>query len=195
MIANLPVAIVVGVMVACGVVLLLERGIVRSFIGYMLMGNAVNIMFMAAGGTAGAPPLLGSAAPEDMSDPLPHAMVLTSIVITLALSGFVMALAHRAWQVSDTDVILDDDEDARIARMAAENDLSDSDYEGDDDVPDPGDDPDPGGHHSTAQPVPDPLPISDPDGDPGVDPTREARRVPDSEPYGEPGGRAKRGDR
>lgn len=165
MISNLPVAIAVGVMVACGVVLLLERGIVRSFIGYMLVGNAVNMMFMTAGGRAGRPPIIGNSATEEMSDPLPHAMVLTAIVITLALTGFVMALAHRSWQVTDTDAIADDDEDARIARMAAENDMSDSDYEEDLDIPDPGDDPDPGGHHHTSGLVTGPLPISDPDSD------------------------------
>ncbi|SNV22383.1 Multiple resistance and pH homeostasis protein C [Dermatophilus congolensis] len=125
MISNLPLAVAVGVMMACGVVLLLERGIVRSFIGVVLMGNAVNLLFLAAGGAAGK----------------------SAIVITLALTGFVMALAHRAWQLSSSDIITDDDEDARIARRAAENDMSDSAYADDLDQPDPGDDPDPGGHH------------------------------------------------
>nr|WP_279590692.1 Na(+)/H(+) antiporter subunit C [Dermatophilus congolensis] len=140
-------AVAVGVMMACGVVLLLERGIVRSFIGVVLMGNAVNLLFLAAGGAAGKSAIVGLWPVSQMSDPLPQAMVLTAIVITLALTGFVMALAHRAWQLSSSDIITDDDEDARIARRAAENDMSDSDYADDLDQPDPGDDPDPGGHH------------------------------------------------
>ncbi|MBO3142659.1 Na(+)/H(+) antiporter subunit C [Dermatophilus congolensis] len=147
MISNLPLAISVGVMASCGVVLLLERGIVRSFIGIILMGNAVNLLFLAAGGAAGKSAIVGMWPVSEMSDPLPQAMVLTAIVITLALTGFVMALAHRAWQLSSSDIITDDDEDARIARRAAENDMSESDYAGDLDEPDPGDDPDPGGHH------------------------------------------------
>lgn len=151
MISSLPIAIAVGVLVACGVVLLLERGIVRSFLGILLLSNGVNLLFMAASGEAGAPPIIGSAPIEEMSDPLPQAMVLTAIVITLALTGFMMALAHRAWQVTSSDTIVDDEEDARIARMAAEDDLSESDYGPDADEPDPGDDPDPGGHHPPPQ--------------------------------------------
>ena len=147
MTSNLTLAVVIGVLVACGTVLIMERGIIRSFLGVVLMSNGVNLLFMVASGGAGLPPIVGMVPVEQMSDPLPQAMVLTAIVITLALTGFVMALSHRWWQVTDTDIIVDDDEDARIAKMAAENDLSDSDFAGDEDTPDEGDDPDPGGHH------------------------------------------------
>ena len=147
MTSNLTLAVVIGVLVASGVVLIMERGIVRSFLGLVLMGNGVNLLFMVASGSAGLPPIVGLTPVSEMSDPLPQAMVLTAIVITLALTGFVMSLSHRWWQVTSSDIIVDDDEDARIARMAAENDLSDSDFLGDDEIPEPGDDPDPGGHH------------------------------------------------
>ena len=164
MISNLTLAVVIGVLVASGVVLIMERGIVRSFLGIMLMSNGVNLLFMVASGRAGLPPIVGTVAESEMSDPLPQAMVLTAIVITLALTGFVMALAHRSWQVSSSDVIVDDDEDARIAKMAAENDMSESDYVADIDDPEPGDDPDPGGHH--------PSPGSEDAGEPtGAHPT------------------------
>lgn len=147
MTSNLTLAIVIGVLVACGVVLIMERGIIRSFLGIILMGNGVNLLFMVAGGAAGLPPIVGTVPEDQMSDPLPQALVLTAIVITLALTGFVVALTHRSWQVSSSDIIVDDDEDARIAKMAAENDMSESDYADDTDDPEPGDDPDPGGHH------------------------------------------------
>ncbi|MDO5696452.1 MAG: Na(+)/H(+) antiporter subunit C [Dermatophilus congolensis] len=153
MTSNLTLAVVIGVLVACGVVLIMERGIVRSFLGVMLMSNGVNLLFMVASGKAGLPPIIGTVPVEQMSDPLPQAMVLTAIVITLALTGFVLALSHRWWQVTSTDIIVDDDEDARIVKMAAENDMSDSDFVDDEDTPDEGDDPDPGGHHPSASQV------------------------------------------
>ena len=47
-----------------------------------------------------------------MSDPLPQAMVLTAIVISLATIGFLLALSYRLWQISGTDDVPDDAEDA-----------------------------------------------------------------------------------
>ena len=55
-------------------------------------------------------------------------MVLTAIVIGLCLTAFMLALAHRAWQVSRTDVLADDAETARIGQLALENDMSASDF-------------------------------------------------------------------
>jgi multicomponent Na+:H+ antiporter subunit C len=71
-----------------------------------------------AGGAAGRPPIVG----EDegpMSDPLPQAMVLTAIVITLGMTAFLLALAYRSWQLHRHDEVQDDVEDRRIARLAA----------------------------------------------------------------------------
>jgi multicomponent Na+:H+ antiporter subunit C len=54
-----------------------------------------------------------------MSDPLPQAMVLTAIVITLGMTAFLLALAYRSWQLHRHDEVQDDVEDRRIARLAA----------------------------------------------------------------------------
>ncbi len=53
-----------------------------------------------------------------MSDPLPQAMVLTAIVITLGMVAFVLALAYRSWQIDGHDEVQDDVEDRRIVRRA-----------------------------------------------------------------------------
>jgi multicomponent Na+:H+ antiporter subunit C len=120
--------VVCGVLFGCGVYLLLARSVVRALIGLLLMGNGINLLFMVASGRAGRPPIIGTSAPTDQSDPIPQAMVLTAIVISLCMTAFLLALAHRSWQLSDTDVLADDTEDARIVQRAVDNDLSDSDY-------------------------------------------------------------------
>lgn len=56
-----------------------------------------------------------------MSDPLPQAMVLTSIVIGLALTAFMLAMSYRTWQLNGNDEVQDDREDRRIA-LAANHD-------------------------------------------------------------------------
>ena len=45
-------------------------------------------------------------------------MVLTAIVITFGVMGFLLALAFRSWQVTDDDEVEDDVADRRIARQA-----------------------------------------------------------------------------
>ena len=48
-------------------------------------------------GAGGRPPLIGSGDAADFSDPLPQALALTAIVITFAVTAFLLALAYRSW--------------------------------------------------------------------------------------------------
>jgi multicomponent Na+:H+ antiporter subunit C len=122
---NVPSAaliLAIGVLFAAGVYLLLERSLTRVLLGFVLIGNGANLMLLVAGGRAGASPIVGNAPEgEAMSDPLAQAMILTSIVITLALTAFVLAMAYRSWQLTGHDEVADDVEDRRIARLAAQN--------------------------------------------------------------------------
>src|SRR5690606_13565462 len=72
-----------------------------------------------AGGAGGGAPIIGITEVEDMSDPLPQAMVLTAIVISLAMTAFLLAMAYRSWQLNEHDEVQDDVEDRRVARRAA----------------------------------------------------------------------------
>ncbi|MBO0609921.1 Na(+)/H(+) antiporter subunit C [Myceligenerans salitolerans] len=109
----------VGVLFAAGVYLLLERSLTRVLLGFVLVGNGVNLAILVAGGRAGTPPITrADAGAEPMSDPLAQAMILTSIVITLALVAFVLAMAYRSWQLHGHDEVQDDLEDTRIAQLA-----------------------------------------------------------------------------
>lgn len=119
--------IVIGVLAASGVYLFLERSLSRIAIGVIILGNAVNLFLLAVGGPPGEPPIVGDTNPADMSDPLPQAMVLTAIVITLALTGFLLAMAYRSWQLNEHDEVQDDLEDRRIARLAAIQAVHESD--------------------------------------------------------------------
>jgi len=115
---NLTLVLISAALLGCGVYLLLERSLSRVLVGLVMMGNGVSIAFLVAGGPAGAPPIVGESEGERMSDPLPQAMVLTAIVITLATVSFVLAMAYRSWQLNAHDDVQDDVEDARIRRFA-----------------------------------------------------------------------------
>ncbi len=116
---NIVLVVVIGVLFTVGVYLLLERSLSRVLIGVILIGNGANLLFLIAGGAAGAPPIVGDAPVSEMSDPLPQAMVLTAIVITLGMTAFLLAMAYRSWQLHRHDEVQDDVEDRRIARLAA----------------------------------------------------------------------------
>ena len=116
---SLFLVLVIAVLVGCGVYLLLERTLTRIVIGASLLTHGINLLILLAGGRAGGPPILGQTDPADMSDPLPQAFVLTAIVISLATTAFILAVAYRSWQLNGHDEVQDDLEDRRIARMAA----------------------------------------------------------------------------
>ncbi len=118
---NLVLVAVVTALVTAGVYLLLERSLTRIIIGLVLISNGANVLFLIAGGAAGGAPIVGTTPTDQMSDPLPQAMVLTAIVITLGMTSFGLALAYRSWQLNRHDEVQDDLEDRRIARIAAEN--------------------------------------------------------------------------
>ncbi|GAB2919631.1 hypothetical protein GCM10027280_03340 [Micromonospora polyrhachis] len=132
---NLVLVVVIGVLFACGVSLLLERSLTRVLLGIILLGNGVNLLILV-GGTNGGAPIVGVTPEEEMSDPLPQAMVLTAIVITLGMTAFLLAMAYRSWQLFGHDEVQDDLEDRRIAERAerdAASGLEDTDDEGIDD--------------------------------------------------------------
>lgn len=134
MIPNLTLCILAGVLVGAGVTLLLARSLIRALLGILLMGNGVNIVYLVASGPPGRAPLVEKGnyppiGPDGISDPLPQAMVLTAIVITLAVTAFSVALAHRSWQLQATDEVADDVEDVRTHQRAVDNDMSDSDFQ------------------------------------------------------------------
>lgn len=115
---SLVLLCVAGALVATGVYLLLERSLSRIFIGLGLMTHGVNVLILASGGAAGRPPLLGQEDPAAMADPLPQAMILTSIVLSLGTTAFGLALAYRSWRISGHDEVVDDVEDRLVAQRA-----------------------------------------------------------------------------
>ena len=103
------------VLFACGVALLLERSLTRMLLGFILVGNATNILVFFMSGAFGAAPLYDpDLEPGDYSDPLPQAFILTAIVITFGVTAFFLALIYRAWRLAQADVVEDDVEDISL---------------------------------------------------------------------------------
>jgi multicomponent Na+:H+ antiporter subunit C len=122
---SIVLLIAVGVLFAAGTILLLERTLTRVLLGVMLLGNGANLLVLAAA-RPGSPPIVGTADPAEMTDPLPQAMILTAIVITLGMTAFLLALAYRSWRLSGHDEVQDDAEDRRVRELAERDEGSDA---------------------------------------------------------------------
>lgn len=133
---SVAMLVLAGVLVGTGVYLALERTLSRIFIGMSLMTNGTNVLILAMAGPAGLPPLLGGGE-TDIVDPLPQALILTSIVLSLGTTAFGLALAYRSWRIAGHDEVVDDIEDRRLARLA-QTEARPEDFTGVEGTEDPG---------------------------------------------------------
>jgi multisubunit Na+/H+ antiporter MnhC subunit len=129
-------AISVGVMIAGALYLMLSGMLVRFVFGFVLMGNAVNLLIFTAGRLSDtAPPLIatGRTLPaEPVANALPQALVLTAIVIGFAMTLFLLVLLYRTYDRTRT---LDADQPAFVNEQAGTDDPAGPDPDG----PDPKD--------------------------------------------------------
>ena len=51
--------VIIGGLYAAGVYLLLDRSLTRVLIGFLLLGNATNLLLLCSAGPGGLPPILG----------------------------------------------------------------------------------------------------------------------------------------
>lgn len=137
---SLVLLIVMAVMYACGVYLLLERSMTRVLLGFLLVGNATNLLLFSMAGTPGIAPIADGADASEMTDPLPQALILTAIVITFGVSAFLLALIYRSWKLGQADEVADDEADLALKEGGIPEEEvapeSDSDFVDDDSTPD-----------------------------------------------------------
>ena len=112
---SVVLALTAGVLFAIGTYLVLQRKLSRIIIGLALLSHGANVLLLTSG-RAGTAPLIGSGDEADFSDPLPHALALTTIVITFGVTALLLAIAFRNWLLTRDDEVEDDVTDRAIAR-------------------------------------------------------------------------------
>jgi multicomponent K+:H+ antiporter subunit C len=103
---ELVLAIAIGLLIGCGVWLLLRPRIFQVIIGLTLIGYAVNLFIFSVGGLRiGAPPVLREHLTDfaDYTDPLPQALVLTAIVIGFATTALFLVVLLASRGLTGTD--------------------------------------------------------------------------------------------
>jgi multicomponent K+:H+ antiporter subunit C len=88
-------ATVIAVLTSCGVYLLLRGRTFSIILGLTLLTYGVNLfIFMSGRLNPDSSTIIGVG--QQYADPLPQALVLTAIVISFAMTAFVLVLALRA---------------------------------------------------------------------------------------------------
>ena len=93
----MTMAIAIAVLAAAGTWLVVRGGGVRLVLGFILLGHAVNLIIISAGGTStrDAPITGPNLDLAQAADPLPQAFVLTAIVITFGVTVYLLSLLWR----------------------------------------------------------------------------------------------------
>ncbi len=101
------ITILAGVLVTIAVYLLLCRNIVRVILGTALLSHAVHLLLMTMGGLKqGGVPLIGEHE-AGFTDALPQALILTAIVISFAVTAFLLVLAYRTYKETGSADLLE----------------------------------------------------------------------------------------
>jgi len=99
----MSLALSIGVLAAAGVFLVLQRGMIRIILGFVLLTHAVNLLIIAAGGVARRDAPFVGGDTSQAADPLPQAFVLTAIVIAFAITVVLATFAAVGRRDDDTE--------------------------------------------------------------------------------------------
>lgn len=94
----------IGVLAAAGVYLVLRPRTFQVIIGLSLLTYAVNLFILAMGRiVVGGAPVIGAAEGRDFADPVPQALVLTSIVISFSMTALFLVILLASRGLTGTD--------------------------------------------------------------------------------------------
>ena len=100
-------ALAVGALFGVAIFQILQRNVIRSAIGLILLGAAINLFLLSTGAYQGIVAAYDGLAGQ-RSDALPQALILTAIVISMGGISLVLSLLivlSARYQTSDLDEI------------------------------------------------------------------------------------------
>ncbi|HSH26102.1 MAG TPA: Na(+)/H(+) antiporter subunit C [Massilibacterium sp.] len=96
-------SLLAGLLFTIGIYLILQKEILRIIIGTSLISHGAHLFILIMGKlNRGAPPIIIEGI-KQYTDPLPQALILTSIVISFGVTSFLLVLSYRIYQTNGTD--------------------------------------------------------------------------------------------
>src|SRR5690625_7612641 len=97
------ISILAVVLFTTGVYIILQKQLLRIVISTWLISHAAHLFILTMGKLKrGQPPIIRDDVTQ-YTDPLPHALILTSIVISFGVTAVVLVLAYRTAKENETD--------------------------------------------------------------------------------------------
>ncbi len=95
--------ILASILFATAIYNMLQKQFLRIIIGTVLLSHAAHLFLLTMGQLKrGNPPVLVDGV-TNYTDPLPQALILTSIVISFGVTSFLLVLAYRTYTLNKTD--------------------------------------------------------------------------------------------
>lgn len=102
---EIVISILAGFLFAVGVYNILQKQLLRIAIGTGLISHAAHLFILTMGKLKrGQPPIIQEGI-TNYTDPLPQALILTSIVISFGVTSVILVLAYRTINENETDNI------------------------------------------------------------------------------------------
>lgn len=99
------ISILAGLLFSVGIYNILQKQLLRIAIGTGLISHAAHLFILTMGKLKrGQPPIIQEGI-TDYTDPLPQALILTSIVISFGVTSVILVLAYRTINENETDNI------------------------------------------------------------------------------------------
>ena len=97
------ILILAGILFATAIYNLLQKQLLRIIIGTVLISHGAHLVILTMGKLKrGQPPILDENVPS-YTDPLPQALILTSIVISFGITSLLLVLSYRTAKENNTD--------------------------------------------------------------------------------------------
>lgn len=103
---KLVISLILGILFAASIFLMFQKSFFKLIIGVIIFGyGTIFFLFSIGGLTRDAPPLLYDKAQniESLADPVPQALTLTAIVISIGVQLFVIVLLRKAYERVGTE--------------------------------------------------------------------------------------------
>ncbi|WP_026906262.1 Na(+)/H(+) antiporter subunit C [Paucisalibacillus globulus] len=97
------ILILAGILFATAIYNILQKQLLRIIIGTVLLSHGAHLVILTMGKLKrGNPPILDESV-TNYTDPLPQALILTSIVISFGITSLLLVLSYRTAKENNTD--------------------------------------------------------------------------------------------
>jgi multicomponent Na+:H+ antiporter subunit C len=109
--------VVIFLMMAGFYILIASNNLIKKIVGLNIFQTSVFMLYISLGKVAGGTPPIAAEGIETYSNPLPHVLILTAIVVGIATTSLALALVIRIKESYDT---VQEDEILELDQIADE---------------------------------------------------------------------------